>query len=38
MITCPKLYVTKTKNSKSLQSQRTKAEITSSYNFAVILC
>ena len=38
MITCPKLYVTKIKYGKSLQSQRTKGEMKTSFNFAVILC
>ena len=40
-MTCSKLYVTKIKNSKSLQSQRTKGEIkfyNTSFNFTVILC
>ena len=37
-MTCSKLYVTKIKYSKSLQSQRTKGEIKTSFNFDVILC
>ena len=37
-MTCLKLYVTKIKYSKNLQSQRTKSEIKNSLNFAVILC
>ena len=37
-MTCSKLYVTKIKYSKSLQSQRTKGEIKTSFSFAVILC
>ena len=37
-MTCSKLYVTKIKYSKSLQSQRTKGEIKTNFNFAVILC
>ena len=37
-MTCSKLYVTKIKYSKGLQSQRTKSEIKASFNFAVILC
>ena len=35
---CSKLYVTKIKYRESLQSQRTKDEIRTSSNFAVILC
>ena len=35
---CSKLYVTKIKYSKSLQSQRTKGEIKTSFNFNVIIC
>ena len=35
---CSKLYVTKIKFGKSLQSQRTKGEVKSSFNLAVILC
>ena len=38
MVTCPKLYVTKIKYSKSLQSKRTKGEIKTSFSFTVILC
>ena len=38
MMTCSKLYATKIKYGKSLQSQRTKGEIKTSFNFAVILC
>ena len=38
MMTCSKLYVTKMKCSKSLQSQRTKGETKASFKFAVILC
>ena len=38
MMTCSKLYVTKIKHSKSLQSQRTRGEIKTSFNFPVILC
>ena len=38
MMTCSKLYVTKIKYSKSLQSQRTKGEIKISFYFTVILC
>ena len=38
MMACSKLYVTKLKCSKSLQSQRTKDEIKTSFNFTVILC
>ena len=34
---CSKLYVTKKKYGKSLQSQRTKGESRASFNFAVIL-
>ena len=37
-MTCSKLYVTKIKFSKSLQSQRNKDEIKTSFNFTVILC
>ena len=37
-MTCSKLYVTKIKCGKKLQSQRTKREINASFNFAVILC
>ena len=37
-MTCSKLYVTKIKYSKSLQTQITKGEIKTSFNFAVILC
>ena len=33
MMTCSKLYVTKTKYSKSLQSQRTEGKLKSSFNF-----
>ena len=36
-MTCSKLYVTKIKYSKSLQSQRTKGKIKTSFYFAVIL-
>ena len=38
MMTCSKLYVTKIKYSKSWQSQRTKGEIKTSFNFTVIIC
>ena len=34
---CSKLYVTKPKYSKSLQSQRTKKEIKASFNFTINL-
>ena len=37
-MTCLKFYLTKVKYSKSLQRQRTKGEIKSSFNFAVIIC
>ena len=37
-MTCSKLYVTKIKYRKSLQSQRTKDEIKTSFNFDVNLC
>ena len=37
-MTCSKLHVTKIKYSKSLQSQRTKGEMKTSFNFSVILC
>ena len=37
-MTCSKLQVTKIKYSKSLQSKRTKSEIKTSFNFAVIVC
>ena len=37
-MTCSKLYATKIKYSKSLQSRRTKSELKTSFNFAVILC
>ena len=37
-MTCSKLYATKIKYSKSSQSQRTKGEIKTSFNFSVILC
>ena len=33
-----RLFVTKAKQSKSLQSKRTKGEIKTSFNFAVIVC
>ena len=33
-----RLFVTEAKHSKSLQSKRTKGEIKTSFNFAVILC
>ena len=33
-MTCSKLYATKIKYGKSLQSQRTKGEIKTSFNFA----
>ena len=36
-MTCSKVYVTKIKYIKSLQSQRTKYKIKTSFNFAVIL-
>ena len=38
MITHSKLYATKIKYSKSLQSQRTKSEIKTNFSFTVILC
>ena len=38
MTTCSKLYVTKIKYSKNLQSQRPKDEIKTSLNFTVIPC
>ena len=38
MITYSKLYATKIKYSKSLQSQRTKSEIKANFSFTVILC
>ena len=38
MITYSKLYATKIKYSKSLQSQRTKSEIKTNFSFTVILC
>ena len=38
MITYSNLYATKIKYSKSLQSQRTKSEITTNFSFTVILC
>ena len=38
MMTCSKLYATKIKYNKSWQIQRTKGEIKTSFNFAVILC
>ena len=38
MMTCSKLYATKIKYSKSLQSQRTKGKTKTSFNFTVILC
>ena len=38
MMTCSKLHVTKIKHSRSLQSQITKSEIKTSFNFTVILC
>ena len=38
MTTCSKLYVTKIKYSKNLQSQRTKGAYKASFNFAVIRC
>ena len=38
MMTCSKLYVTKIKYSKSWQSQITKGELKTSFNFTVILC
>ena len=36
MMTCSKLHVTKIKYSRSLQSQVTKREIKTSFNFTVI--
>ena len=36
-MTCSKLFVTKIKYSKSLQSQKTKDEIKTCFNFAAIL-
>ena len=38
IITYSKLLVTKIKHSKRLQSKKTKGEIKTSFNFAVILC
>ena len=38
MMTCSKLYATKIKCSKSLQSQRTKGETKTNFNFTGILC
>ena len=38
MMICPKLYATKIKYSKSLQNQRTRGEIKTSFNLTVILC
>ena len=38
MMACSKLYATKTKYSKSLQGQRTKGKIKTSFNFTAILC
>ena len=38
MMTCSMLRVTKIKYSKSLQSQRTKGEIKTSFNLPVNLC
>ena len=38
MMTCSKLCVTKINYSKSLQSQRTKGEIKTNFDCAVILC
>ena len=37
-MTCSNLYLTKTKYSKTLQSQRTKSEIKTSFNFVKIIC
>ena len=37
-MTCSKLYITKIKHIVRLQSQRTKGEVKTSFNFAVILC
>ena len=37
-MTCSKLYLTKIKYSKSLQSQRTKGQIKTSFNFNAGLC
>ena len=36
--TWSKLYATKIKYSKSLQSQRTNGKIKTSFNFTVVLC
>ena len=36
-MTCSKLYVTKIKYNKSLQNQRTKGEIKTSFHFSPIL-
>ena len=36
-MTCSKLYAAKIKYNKSLQSQRTKGEVKTSFNFAAIL-
>ena len=38
MMTCSKLYVINIKYSKSLQSQRTKGEIKTSFSFNVVPC
>ena len=38
MMACSKLYVTKTKYSKILQSQRTKDEIKNSFDLTFVLC
>ena len=37
-MTCSRLYVIKIKYGKSFQSQRTKDEIKTDFNFAVNLC
>ena len=37
MMTCSRLYITKIKCSKILQSQRTEEEIKTSFNFTEIL-
>ena len=37
-MTCSKLYITKIKHIVRLRSQRTKGEVKTSFNFAVILC
>ena len=37
LMTCSKLFVTKAKYNKGLQSQRTKGQINTSFDFTVIL-